>query len=62
MKKRSVVLVFKPGVGKGEIERMLSVVRNSLDQEYHGDQANQLNRPTIHEFNPDHGYPVFYIP
>ncbi len=62
MKKRAVLLVFKPEVGEGEIRRMCFEIRKSLDPDYHGDQSNRGNCPQVHSFDPEHGSPVFYVP
>lgn len=46
-----VVLEFKSGVSKKEIERILAEIKDRLQY-----------MPTIHEFNPNYGGPVWYIP
>jgi hypothetical protein len=46
-----VLLVFKEGVSAEEAQKALEALRALLDYQ-----------PRVQTFNPDWGYPVFYIP
>lgn len=50
-KQKGLVLVFKPGTTKEEIQKFLESIKEKLD-----------GMPTIREFDPAWGHPVFYIP
>lgn len=51
------VLVFKEGITKKQAEEALDKIKEVLDPEYW-----RWEMPPVHEFNPDHGGPVWYIP
>ena len=59
MKQLGTVLVFSPNVDKKEIESfLLSIMKKQND-----DGINLIDAYTgLHEFDPEHGYPVFYVP
>ena len=46
-----VLIVFKEGVSKEEAEKALKALDSLVDYQ-----------PKVQEFNPDIGYPCFYIP
>ena len=51
------VLVFREGVTREEAEKAIATLKALLDPTY---WTREL--PKVHEFNPDHGGPVWYIP
>lgn len=50
-KRHGAVLVFKSNVSKKEIERILAEIADKLQ-----------HTPIVHEFDPNYGGPVWYIP
>ena len=50
-KRQGAVLVFKSGVSKKEVERILIELADKLQY-----------TPIVHEFDPNYGGPVWYIP
>jgi hypothetical protein len=50
-KQLGTVLIFKQGVDPSEVARRLELMRDLLD-----------GQPRLNEFNPDWGFPVWYIP
>jgi hypothetical protein len=52
MKKVGAVIVFEDGVTQEEALSLFTKLRTE----------RKIEVATIREFNPDHGYPVFYIP
>jgi len=51
------VLVFKEGMTKEQAERLLTKIRDVIDDEYY-----VSGMPTVHEFDSKWGGPVWYIP
>lgn len=49
-KQLGAVVVFKPGVNRALAEAMLATLRGFIEP------------VTVHEFDPDEGGPVWYIP
>lgn len=45
------VIVFRPDVSKEQAEKALEKLASLLD-----------HTPRVNSFNPDWGYPVFYVP
>jgi hypothetical protein len=56
-KQTGTVLVFKKGVSKEEVKERLKALNDILDSGYY-----LRGQPTVREFNPDWGGPVWYIP
>jgi hypothetical protein len=58
-KRLGVVLVFKEGLDRAKAEGLIQklVTEGYLDTSYYVEQ-----KPTVNEFNPEYGGPVWYIP
>lgn len=65
-KRFGTVLVFKPGVTKAAADAALAKLADVLAPDYHGSMKNgkfvTTAVPPVHEFNDEHGGPVWYIP
>jgi hypothetical protein len=71
MKQSGAVLVFRPGVTPREAAERLEALKDILDPSYFGGELRQIGNqhvwvptggPHIHDFESDHGGPVWYIP
>lgn len=51
------VLVFKKKVTKEQAEAALAKIADVIEMEYY-----VTKKPTVYEFNPEYGGPVWYIP
>ena len=56
-KLNGTVIVFKEGVGEEEAKAALRSIEGLLEPMYVGGETFH-----IQWFNPEHGYPVWYIP
>lgn len=57
MKRLGTVLAFKEGIGEAEAKAALEQLAPLLEPMYIGDETYHLFK-----FNPEHGWPVWYIP
>lgn len=68
MKQYGAVVVFKPGVSRGDAERAIAALASSGQVEagvqYDADAHRFVKRsaPAVNEFEGEHGGPVWYIP
>jgi len=59
MKQCGAVIVFSTGIDKKEAEQMLKQLMEKMND----NGIYMLDRqPRVHEFDPEYGSPVFYIP
>lgn len=59
MRRRGAVIVFAQGVGIDKIQAAIDkmIAEGLIDRDYYVG-----GRPPVHDFNPEHGGPVWYIP
>lgn len=55
--RHGTVLVFKEGVTKEQAEKALETIKDVIDLDNY-----VAKKPTVHEFDPKLGGPVWYLP
>ncbi len=58
-KQCGAVITWKPGISKEQAEAELQLLMRYLSD---GTKHQNKHHGTVHEFNPEHGGPVWYVP